>query len=127
MWCRPILAARNKMRPANTQQAVQHIEHLLARKLTGKQSSRVREHLGRAKRIAAILYRQFQVGPYQYQVKHLRWYLITQTHQLKPATCYRHWLTIKNIVTARNKSADWLMQLQGGWQTPINGPNTERQ
>ena len=103
------------------------MEHLLARKLTGKRSSRVKEHLNRAKRIAAILYHQFQVGPYQYQVKHLRWYLTTQTHQLKPATRYRHWLTVWNIVAARNKSADWLMQLQGSWQTPINGPNTERQ
>ena len=119
MWCRPILAARNKMRPANAQQAVQHMEHLLVRKLKGKRSSRVKEHLNRAKRIAAILYHQFQVGPYQYQVKHLRWYLTTQTHQLKPATRYRHWLTITNIIDALGKNADWLLCLRGDWTQPL--------
>ncbi|TQV78014.1 hypothetical protein FKG94_13080 [Exilibacterium tricleocarpae] len=106
------------MRPANAQQAVQHMEHLLARKLTGKRSSRVREHLNRAKRIAAIIHYQFQVGPYQYQVKHLRWYLATQTAQLKPAARYRHWLTIKYCVYALNKEAHWMGVLQGSWQTP---------
>ena len=107
------------MRPANAQQAVQHMEHLLARKLTGKRSGRVREHLNRAKRIAAILYCQFQVGPYQYQVKHLRWYLTTQTHQLKPATRYRHWLTVKYGVYALGKEAHWMKALQGPWLTPV--------
>ena len=107
------------MRPANCQQAVQHMEHLLARKLTGRRSSRVKEHLNRAKRIAAILYRQFQVGPYQYKVKHLRWYLITQTHQFKPATRYRHWLTIKYCIYALNKEAGWTEALRGTWLSPI--------
>ena len=100
------------------------MEHLLARKLTGGRSSRVKEHLNRAKRIAVIIYSRFQIGPYQYQIKHLRWYLFTQTHQLKPATRYRHWLTIKNIVVVLNGNADWLGQLQGSWKAPI--PTKER-
>ncbi len=104
------------MRPANPQQAVRHMEHLLKRKLTGKRRGRVKEHLNRAKRIAVILYCQFQVGPYQYQVKHLRWYLETHISPLKPETFYRHCLTIKNIVAARQKEADWLPQLQQGCQ-----------
>lgn len=106
------------MRPANCQQAVQHMEHLLARKLTGRRSSRVKEHLNRAKLIATVVYRRFQVGPYQYQVKHLRWYLATQILQLKPTTRYRHWLTVRNIAIARNKNADWLQLLQGSWNNP---------
>ena len=111
------------MRPANAQQAVQHMEHLLARKLTGKRSRRVRDHLNRAKRIAAILYSQFQVGPYQYQAKHLCWYLTTQTHQLKPATRYQHWLTIRNIVNALDKSIHWVPHLKGDWTQPTQTYN----
>ena len=106
------------MRPATPQQAERHMEHLLARKLTGKRRSRVKEHLNRAKRIAVIIYRQFQVGPYQYQVKHLWWYLSTQTAQLKPATRYRHWLTVKYCARALGKEACWLRLLRGSWQTP---------
>ena len=95
------------------------MEHLLARKLTGKRSSRVSEHLNRAKRIAVILYHQFQVGPYQYQVKHLRWYLTTQTHQLKPAARYRHWLTVKYGVYARQRGPLDEGIAGAPWLTPV--------
>jgi hypothetical protein len=108
------------MRPANQHQAEQHMQHLLNRKLKGNRSTKVKEHTTRAKLIAATIWQRFNVGPYQYQVKHLCWYLTNKTPQLKPASRYRHWLTIRNIVAARNKSADWLGQLQGDWQTPAS-------
>lgn len=107
------------MRPANVQQAIRHMEHLLVRKLTGSRRNRVREHLTRATQIAGIIYGQFQVGPYQYQLKHLHWYLETQTHTLKPATRYRHWLTARIIINARDKSDNWLPRLQGAWTQPM--------
>lgn len=99
------------------------MRHLLNRKLTGRRRTRVQEHSGRAQSMAATLWCQFNVGPYQYRVKHLHWYLITQTAHLKPATRYRYWLTTKNIITALNKEADWLALLQGPWVSPaINKP-----
>ncbi|PCH64453.1 MAG: hypothetical protein COC09_02390 [Gammaproteobacteria bacterium] len=106
------------MRPANQYQAEKHMEHLLSRKLTGNRHTKVKEHTRRAKRIAAIIWTQFQVGPYQYQIKHLHWYLHSQTKHLKPATRYRYWLTIKNILKALNKEAGWIGQLQGTWIKP---------
>ena len=105
------------MRPANQQQAEKHMEHLLNRKLTGNRHTKVKEHTQRAKRIAAIIWARFQVGPYQYQLKHLHWYLQTQTTHLKPATRYRYWLTIQNILHALNKQGEWLCWLQGAWKT----------
>ena len=107
------------MRPANPHQTRQHMSHLLNRKLKGNRHTRVREHTRRAQNIAAIIWRQFQVGPYQYRVKHLRWYLETQTTHLKPATRYRYWLTTKNITWALHKEADWLALLQGLWVNPV--------
>jgi len=99
------------MRPANQQQAKQHMEHLLNRKLKGNRSTRVKEHTHRAKKIAAAIWTRFRVGPYQYQLKHLKWYLDTQTQHLKPATQYRHWLTVKNVIIALGKESDWMSRL----------------
>ena len=50
------------------------------------------------------------------QLKHLRWYLTSQTSLIKPATRYRRCLTIKNIVCALNKEANWMEQLQDGFK-----------
>ncbi len=55
-----------------------HMEHLLNRKLKGNRGTRVKEHTQRAKKIAAVIWTRFHVGPYQYQVKHLKWYLDTK-------------------------------------------------
>ena len=99
------------MCPANQQQAKQHMEHLLNRKLKGNRSTRVKEHTQRAKKIAALIWKRFQVGPYQYQLKHLKWYLDTKIRHLKAATQYRHWLTVKNITIVLDKEIEWLGQL----------------
>lgn len=96
------------------------MEHLLGRKLTGNRQTRVKEHTQRARHIAAIIWTRFQAGPYQYQLKHLKWYLDTKTQHLAHSTRYRHWLTTKNILYALNKDPDWTGQLQGSWITPVN-------
>ena len=106
------------MRPANQQQAERHMEYLLNRKLKGNRSTRVKEHTHRAKKIAAMIWTRFHVGPYQYQLKHLKWYMDTRIRHLKPDTQYRHWLTIKNIVDVLNKEDNWEAQLQGSWTSP---------
>ena len=108
----------NKMRPANLQQAQQHMRHLLGKKITGRRGTRVKEHTKRALTIADVLYRQFQVGPYQYRVHHLLWYLNTHIQSLKPSGQYRHWLTIRLIVKALGKGEQWLPLLSGSWVTP---------
>ena len=84
------------------------MEHLMNRKLKGNRGTRVKEHTNRAKKIAAVVLIRFQVGPYQYQLKHLKWYLDTQTRHLKAATQYRHWLTVKNVIIALGKESDWM-------------------
>lgn len=95
------------MRPANQQQAVRHMEYLLKRRIKGNRQTCVKEHMDRAKRIAIAIWRRFQVGPYQYKHKHLRWYMEIYTKDLTPNTRYRHWLTIKYIVCSLNKDVDW--------------------
>ena len=107
------------MRPANQQQAVRHMEYLLKRKVKGNRRTRVKEHMNRAKRIAIVIWVRFQVGPYQYQLKHLVWYLNTQTLHLKPATRYRDWLTLQQIIYSLNKADTWLPLFQGQRQKSL--------
>ena len=87
------------------------MEHLLNRKIPGNRQTKVKEHNQRAKGIAAMIWIRFQVGPYQYQLKHLTWYFNTQVQRLKPATQYRHWLTLRLIIHALNKPDAWFQAL----------------
>jgi len=109
------------MRPANQQQAERHMEHLMNRKLKGNRGTRVKEHTHRAKKIAAVIWIRFQVGPYQYQLKHLKWYLDTKIRHLKPDTQYRHWLTVKNITIVLDKEIEGLGQLHNLKATMLLG------
>ena len=111
----PILVQLNKMRPANPKQAQQHMRYLLGKKITGRRGTRVKEHTKRALAIADALYRQFQAGPYQYQLHHISWYLNTHIQLLKQGSQYRHWLTIRLIVIALSKEKQWLPLLSGPW------------
>jgi len=94
------------------------MHHLLAYRIKGNRNTRVKEHLKRATVIAESLYKKFQIGPYQIRLKHLNWYLNQQIQDLKPASQYRHWLTIRFIVVALDKWDDWQSELHGSWQSP---------
>ena len=94
------------------------MRHLLGKKITGRRGTRVKEHTKRALRIADILYRQYQVGPYQYRLHHLSWYINTHIQALKPSSQYRHWLTVRIIVIALDKEVQWLPLLKGSWVEP---------
>jgi hypothetical protein len=106
------------MRPANQYQAEKQMEYLLKRKIKGNRRTKVKEHLKRGKRIAAAIWTRFKVGPYQYQLKHLQWYVSTQTLHFSSNTRYRHWLTIRNIIIALGKEDFWISRLQGSWINP---------
>ena len=105
-------------RPAIQQIAARAARALLVRRLPGSRRGSVRAHLQRAERIAETIWRRWQVGPHQWQVKHLRWYLTTQAGGFTPSTHYRYWLTVRTLVYALGKDEHWLPQLQGPWVRP---------
>jgi hypothetical protein len=106
------------MRPANAKQSAAKARALLNRRLPGPRRTTVRAHLRRAERIAKLIYQRWQVGPYQWQVKHVRWYLERRTEHLRPSARYRHWLTLRLLVVALGRDADWNLHLVGPWQRP---------
>ena len=106
-------------RPASRKQAARHAEALLIRRLPGARGTTVRAHLHRARVIASDVYRRWQLGPYQWRVKHLRWYLEHRTNRFERSARYRYWLTVRVLVIALDKDADWLPRLRGPWERPV--------
>ena len=110
--------------PANQITAARQARALLAHRLPGARATTVRAHVIRAQHIAEVIWRRWQVGPYQWQVKHLRWYLEHATVDCRPSTRYRHWLTVRVLAHSLGKADHWLPHLQGPWLRP--GRNTGR-
>ena len=104
-------------RPANHRAAARQARSLLANRLPGSRRGTVRQHLARAGLIAEVIWRRWQVGPYQWRLKHLRWYLVEQTGEYASGTRYRHWLTVRLLILALDRD-DWIERLDGPWVRP---------
>ena len=105
-------------RPPNQDKAARQARNLLIRTLPGSRRGTVRQHVERAGRIGETIWRRWHVGPYQWQVKHLRWFLTTQTNDYSPSTRYRYWLTIRAMAVVLDRERRWLHHLQGSWVRP---------
>ncbi len=105
-------------RPATRRIAVRKAQALLIRSLPGSRRGTVRKHVDRAGRIAAAIWERWQVGPYQWRVKHLRWYLSACTRNYSSGTRYHYWLTIRTLVYGLGREETWLQHLKGPWLRP---------
>ncbi len=112
--------------PSSQHAAAREARALLARRLPGSRRGTVAAHLARADRIAASIWRRWQVGPHRWQLKHLRWYLAVQTTGLSTSTRYRHWLTARALILALGHGDDWLCRLGGPWVRPTGEPGRLR-
>ena len=104
-------------RLANHRAAARIARSLLANRLPGSRRGTVRQHLARSGYIAQTIWRRWQVGPYQWQLKHLRWYLVERTNEHASGTRYRHWLTVRLLILALDHDG-WIERLDGPWVRP---------
>ena len=104
-------------RPANHRAAARIASSLLAKRLPGSRRGSVRQHLARSGHIAQTVWCRWQVGPYQWQLKHLRWYLVERTREYTSSTRYRHWLTVRLLILALDRDG-WIERLDGPWVRP---------
>ncbi len=72
-------------------------------------------HLGRARLIAERIWRRWHVGPWQWRLKHVRWFLERRTAHLRPWARYKYWLTMLKVLEARKKAGPWRRPLDGPW------------
>ena len=73
------------------------------------------EHLGRGRLIAEGIWQRWQVGPWQWRLKHFRWFLERRTEHLRPWERYKYWLTMLKVLEARKKADAWRRALVGPW------------
>jgi hypothetical protein len=110
-------------RPPNQRVAARRARELLSRRMPGLDPTTVREHVIRAERVADVIWRRWQVGPWQWQVKHLRWYLECKTKGMRPGTRYRYWLTIRALVYALGRGRQEVAARNG---EPASSPISAR-
>ena len=104
--------------PPNHRVAARQARALLVRRLSGSRRGTVAAHLIRAERIGETIWKRWQVGPYRWQLKHLRWYLTTQTQAFAAGTRYRYWLTVRALVHSLGCGDNWISRLDGPWVRP---------
>lgn len=91
------------------------VRRLLERSLPGGAAAKERQ-IRRGEKIAHAINGRWHIQtPYQWQAKHLRWWLETQTMGLSADTKYAHWLTCRNLAAALNHWPDWEPHLKGDW------------
>jgi hypothetical protein len=100
------------------------IEILLRRAQPGKHSG-VLAHIKRGQRIARRIEDRWGIRePYQWQAKHLQWFLKVETAELSPATRYDYWRTACVLTAALGRWPFWEPHLRGPWTRPTPpGPN----
>lgn len=93
------------------------IDRLLYGVVKGKKSN-IKKHIQRGERIENIIYAKYKIKATKWRVKHLKWFLMSQTNQLSSATRYDYFLTIKLLAHRLHKWQDWQKHLKGPWETP---------
>ena len=101
-----------------TQTRISRIEVLLKHAQPGKNSG-VKAHIKRGQRIANRIEERWGISePYQFKVKHLQWFLKTDTANLSPASRYDYWRTARVIAAAIGRWDSWEPHLRGPWTRP---------
>ena len=82
---------------------------ILEKALAGKRAN-VTRRAKAAKNIAATIWRRWQVGPWEWQLKHLNWYLVHEVARLSPSAQYDKWRAIRVLLsgTRREHLILWL-------------------
>ncbi len=109
-------------RPSHERAAAYQARMLLAENLPEPRSANYPSHCARAGHIAEVIWRRWQVGPYQMQFEHMRWYLAEKTGHCCTGTRYRHWLTVRLMILNLGHAGDWLDHLDGPWVRPSGKP-----
>ena len=97
-------------RPGSHIHAGHQAERILEKALPGKHSNVVRR-VRFARCIAERIWERWQVGPWQWQLKHLEWYLDHGVRGLRTSSRYGHWCTIR-VLLAGTCRADLIKLLE---------------
>ena len=114
------------MKPANQNQACQLMAIELRAKVMRVSPAKKGRIIRQGMLIAEILWRHWQVGIYGIRLKHCQWLLETYLQDKEPATRYKYWLWLRDILTATGKYEDWEPGLRGSWRHQSGRPYAPR-
>jgi hypothetical protein len=98
------------------------LDELLERAQPGSRRA-VQVHIRRGRAIAACIEQRWgAIGPRQWRLKHVRWYLEVAAADLSAPTQYDHWRTVRVIIAAIGRLTDWAPRLHGSWQHRTGKP-----
>ena len=106
------------MSQSSQYRAARQARALLIRTLPGSRHGSVKSHVRRAEHIAEEVWKRFQVGPHQWQLKHARWFLSVWTRELAATTRYDYWRTLRALLHALEHLSNWETRLNGPWLRP---------
>lgn len=82
------------------------MKNFLGKRLTGA-SITIKKHHDRAMVIADAIFQRFGAHVYQYQQKHLVWFLTQHNRNFSKGTRYNYFLTIKKLINLSSKFKCW--------------------
>jgi hypothetical protein len=82
------------------------MKNFIGNRLTGAKTTKT-QHEERALIISTAIYSRFGVHVYQYQQKHLIWFLVEYSKGYTKGTRYNYYLTIMKIITLTPKFSCW--------------------
>jgi hypothetical protein len=88
--------------PSSLTGAGSQARQILFRALAGKRTN-VERRIRFAKHVAERIWRSWQVGPWQWRLKHLEWYLDVEIGGLKASSRYDHWRAIRTILSGTDR------------------------
>lgn len=87
------------------------MKNFIGNRLTGSKTTKSK-HQERALIISTAIYSRFGVHVYQYQQKHLIWFLSEYVQHYSKGTRYNYFLTIQKIININEKFSCWRYVLQ---------------
>ena len=108
--------------PSNERAAAYQARMLLTESVPEPRGKNYPSHRVRAGRIAEVIWLRWRVGPYQWRLEHLRWFLVEKTVHVCQGTRYRYWLTARLMILSLGHARDWLDHLDGPWVRPTGEP-----
>lgn len=107
-------------------QARLQMQHLVEKKISKRSSQSKKAIIAAYMHMSEILWMRWRIGPYQLQIKHLRWYFTEHIKYHAPGTQYRHWLWVAELTTILGRYDDWEPHLRGPWRKPSGLPFHQR-
>ncbi len=105
------------MTPSSAKQAGRVATLLATKQFNSIANSTKRRRIARARMIAETIWKRWSVGVYQWQLKHVRWFLVCATREMSPSTRYLYWVDTRAMLVLLKKER-WIGSLQGSWRWP---------